>query len=184
MSLFSSSFLIIAISTVIYGLFFGINEFLFSHLNFSTGVNWIFLPAGMRLLLALIFSFEGAIGISIASVLISLFFYFQHDPITGIGAGVLGGLAPYLARYIVFKNLPITTQLDGLNASRLMSCMIIFSVISPLLHQFWFVSRGMHNNFFNHLFVMMVGDFTGTLIIVFFVKVCIYFLRAHSQPHK
>ena len=53
-----------------------LNELLFTRLEFARGINWIYLPAGMRLLCILLFAEAGAIGLLIASWLIC-FFYFK-----------------------------------------------------------------------------------------------------------
>ena len=40
-----------------------INELLFKRLEFAEGINWIYLPAGVRLLATLLFAEAGAIGL-------------------------------------------------------------------------------------------------------------------------
>jgi hypothetical protein len=40
-----------------------INDLLFAHLEFAPGINWIYLPAGVRLLATLMFGEAGAIGL-------------------------------------------------------------------------------------------------------------------------
>lgn len=172
---------LILISALLYAIFFGINSFLMESLTFSLGVNWIFLPAGLRLLLTLLFGMSGAIGISLTSILIALNFYFQHDLISGIGAGLLGGLAPYLAKLLVFKNMRLTSNLENLNGHKLLNCIFIYSLMSPMLHQTWFVVRGINDNFVEHVGVMFIGDLLGTLIIIYLAKLVIYTLKRRAQ---
>ena len=185
MQLFSPAVYIIFLSGLLYSIFFALNHLLFSWLDFSESVSWLFLPAGMRLLLTLVFSFNGALGISFASMLISWFFFFKGDPITGIGAGILGGLSPYLARYLIFRNLEISSRLDQLNGTKLLQCALIFSVTSPVLHQTWFYFRSLHQDFLNHLTVMIIGDLTGTLTVIYLIKFIVQFIKSHpTQPYK
>ena len=54
-----------------YTLLFYLSDWLTAFLEAAPGVNWIYLPAGLRLFLVLIFGLSGAIGISIASILIT-----------------------------------------------------------------------------------------------------------------
>ena len=56
----------VAGSAVLFLVVFIANEMVFNsaHFEFVRGVNWIYLPAGMRLLCTLLFGGEGAIGIS------------------------------------------------------------------------------------------------------------------------
>ena len=171
----------IFISALLYAALFGINAYLTSSLTFSLGVNWIFLPAGLRLLLTLLFGASGAIGISIASILISINFYFQHDLISGIGAGLMGGLAPFISRLFVFKNMNLTSNLDSLDGNKLLNCILIYSLISPLFHQIWFVMRGINGDFVEHLGVMFIGDLAGTLIIIYLAKIIIGQLKRRTK---
>jgi hypothetical protein len=102
-----------------------------------------------------------------------------------VGAGILSGLSPYLARYLIFKNLQISSRLDQLNGTKLLQCALIFSVTSPVLHQSWFFFRNHHQNFFNHLTVMIIGDLTGTLVVIYLLKFTMQFIRSRSsQPYK
>ncbi len=172
---------LIVISAMLYALFFGINSILMDSLTFSLGVNWIFLPAGLRLLLTLLFGMSAAIGISLISILIALNFYFQHDLISGIGAGFLGGLSPYLAKLFVFRNMGLTANLETLNGSKLLNCIFIYSLMSPLLHQTWFFIRGINDNFIEHVGVMFIGDLIGTLIIIYLAKLAIHSLKRRTK---
>lgn len=173
--------ILIVISALLYALAFGINSFLMDSLTFSVGVNWIFLPAGLRLLLTLLFGFSGAIGIALASVLIAINFYFQHDLISGIGAGLIGGLAPYFANLFVFKNMSLTSNLETLDGNKLLNCIFIYSLISPVLHQAWFYIRGINANFIEHVGVMFIGDLVGTLIIIYLAKLAIRSLKNQTK---
>ncbi len=161
--------LVIFCSAALYALFFALNSFLFQSLIFSSGVSWIFLPAGLRLVLTLLFGGKGAIGISITSILIGLLFYFS-DPVIAVGAGVLGGLAPYIARLTVFRDLNVMTNLSNLDGSKLLNCIFIYSLISPILHQAWFTLTMPDNYFLDNLGVMIIGDLIGTLLVVYLSK--------------
>jgi hypothetical protein len=91
-----------AISALAYAFLFFTNSWLTNDLVFSLGVNWIYLPAGLRLLLTLIFGLPAAIGIAIASFLISYYGEFPNDLTLCIGVGLVSGFAPYLARIFVY----------------------------------------------------------------------------------
>jgi hypothetical protein len=56
-----------AISAVLYSALFFFNDWITEALKYDLGVSWIYLPAGLRLLLILIFGLAGAIGIAAAS---------------------------------------------------------------------------------------------------------------------
>ena len=68
-----------AISAIVYTFLFYLNGWLTNSLVFGLGVNWIYLPAGLRLFLTLIFGLSGALGIAIASFLISYYGDFPRE---------------------------------------------------------------------------------------------------------
>lgn len=171
----------ILISALLYAITFGINSLLMSSLTFSPGVNWIFLPAGLRLLLTLLFGLSGAIGISLASTLIAINFYFQHDLLSGLGAGLLGGIAPYCARLFVFRNMDLTSNLETLDGHTLLNCIFIYSLMSPIFHQTWFFVRGINGDFIEHVGVMFIGDLVGTLIIIYLAKLTIRLIKNRKK---
>ena len=110
-----------AISAMAYTLLFYFNNWLTSDITFGLGVSWIYLPAGLRLFLTLIFGLPGALGIAIASFLISYYGDFPHDLILCIGTALISGFAPYLARFFVFNNLRLESDLSNLNFPKLIA---------------------------------------------------------------
>lgn len=181
MSMFRTIFnpVFIVISALLYALSFGINDYFFNYFSHSLGVSWIFLPAGLRLLLTLLFASSGAIGIAISSVIISIFFYFESLAL-GISAGITSGLAPYLARYLAFKDMGLTANLASLNGKRLLGCIFLYSLISPLMHQALFTLMHPENSFFDNLGVMIIGDLLGTIIVVYVAKLVIFKIKNRS----
>jgi hypothetical protein len=146
---------------------------LFHSATFSTGVNWIFLPAGLRLLLVLLFGLYGAIGVSIASVLIGWVDYFPEDHITALFSGLISGFSPFLARFIILNKTRLSDSLNNLGPKSLLICICIFAVISPIFHQILFYANGYTANFGASLFVMILGDLIGSLILVYLTKTLI-----------
>lgn len=167
---------LIIFSGVIYAITFGLNSYFLDSFAHSLGVSWIFLPAGLRLLLTLLFAESGAIGIALASVIISICFFFE-SLFLGITAGITSGLAPYVARYLAFKDMGLNAQLNTLDGSKLLSCVLIYSLICPLMHQILFTLATPDNLFFDNLGVMIIGDLLGTVIVIYSAKALIYFAK-------
>lgn len=159
--------------SVIYWGGFSLNTQLFQATNFSAGVNWIFLPAGLRLLLVLIFGIYGAVGVSIASILIGLSDFFPNDQLTAIFSGIISGFSPYLARLIILNQTRLSASLDNLGPKSLLICICIFAVISPLFHQILFYINGYTDNLGASLSVMIVGDLLGSFLVVYAAKLII-----------
>ena len=166
------------VSLVAYAALFYLNEWLTSQLVYGLGVNWIYLPAGLRLFLTLIFGLPGAIGIALSSFLISYFGEFPHDITTCLGVGLISGFAPYLARIFVLTNIRIESDLSDLSLPKLVACTLIYAFLSSGLHQWWFAIRGLdESGSFNHLLVMFVGDVFGTVLLVALIKYGLDLLR-------
>ncbi len=170
----------IACSTILYLGFFILNEAFFSELEFNIGVNWIFLPAGMRLLCTLLFGLEGAIGLFIAGLIVINFYFPSFDLITGIGAAFITAGAPYLV-YRLALSRGLSPSLEKITPKTLGILILIYAITSPLSHQLWFALRGFSPDFLSAFFAMFVGDLLGTLIIIYSIKLFLALLRMRQS---
>ena len=59
------------LSAALYMGFFYFNSYITASIEDAQGVNWTFIPAGLRIFLTLIFDFAGAAGLVLASLLIN-----------------------------------------------------------------------------------------------------------------
>lgn len=182
---FSSSsgwFFQLLLSALTYGILFYCNTAVASSLTFGTGVNWIYLPAGLRLFLTLIFGLSGAIGIAIASFLISYYGDFPKDLILCIGIGLISGFAPYLARVFILKNIQLDSDLSNLNIYKLGICILVYAFLSAGLHQWWFSTMGLNEaGTLDHFAVMVFGDVLGSLLLIAVVKSGMDLLKRFKQ---
>lgn len=159
------------VSVLAYSSLFYINAWLTTHLSYGLGVNWIYLPAGLRLFLTLIFGLSGALGIAIASFVICFSGQFPPELITCIGIGLISGFAPYLARLFVMSNISISSDLSNLSLQKLAICILIYAALSSGLHQWWFAVRELDEaGTLNHFLVMLTGDVLGTVAMIGLVK--------------
>ena len=159
------------ISAVTYTILFYINAWLMTNLAYGLGVNWIYLPAGLRLFLTLVFGLSGALGIAVASFLICYLGDFPPELITCIGVGLISGFAPYLARIFVVSNANISPDLSNLSLPKLALCILIYALLSAGLHQWWFAVRSLdETGSFNHFLVMLLGDVLGTVLLIALIK--------------
>ncbi len=167
------------VSAVAYTSLFYINAWLTAQLAYGFGVSWIYLPAGLRLFLTLIFGLSGALGIALASFLISYLGGFTHDITTCVGIGLISGFAPYLARIFVLSNVNISADLSNLSLPKLVICIVIFAALSAGLHQWWFAIRGLDGaGSMNHFLVMFLGDVIGTVLLIALIKYSLDLLRS------
>ncbi len=118
---------------------------------------------------------EGA-RISVASVAISYLYQFDGNLLTAVGAGFLSGFAPWLALLICIDKFKLDVNFSNLTATTLLRISVLFSVLSPVLHQLWYTSRGVTANFVSSTAVMVVGDLLGTVAVLYAAKAALALL--------
>jgi hypothetical protein len=169
MSQIRLTFWMAAATVVLFCSLIALNELLFTRLEFAPGINWIYLPAGMRLLCILLFAEAGAIGLLIASWLVCFFYFFPDDPIRSFVGGILAAAAPYLVYRVMLVSAGARTSLADLTPRRLLLYAVAFSIASPLLHHIWFAIQG-QTDLMHSFLIMAAGDLAGTLIVLYGAK--------------
>jgi len=166
---------------LINALLFYSNDWLTAFLEVAPGVNWIYLPAGLRLFLVLVFGLSGAIGISIASTLITFERDLDDDIISMIGIGLISGFSRYIARLVVVRNLKINAALSNLNIQMIAISVLVFALLSTGLHQLWFVLIGIPSGSLSNAIAMLVGDVLGALL---FISLCKFGIDLYKKLTK
>ncbi|MEO6921656.1 MAG: hypothetical protein ABI171_21825 [Collimonas sp.] len=168
--------LTITITVAVYTLVYTTNVWLFTHIEFNQGIAWIYLPAGIRLICTLLFAEAGVIGILIGSLLTSsIYALFPGDPVTTIGYSAISALAPYLSYRFTLREMRLQPSLSNLTTTNLLACILLYGLANPLLQLMWFVLRGVSYHFWSGLIVMSIGDLTGSLIVVYAIKLLLSF---------
>jgi hypothetical protein len=162
---------IVASTAVAYFVVFQFNSYLFSALEYVDGVCWIFLPSGLRLVFILLFVQWGALGIALASVTIGYFYDLDGTFVSIVGTGIISGFSPWLARLICMDRLNLDLDLNSLTARKLLKVSLLFAVLSSVLHQLWFTVLGDSKDFISNTAVMAIGDFVGTIAVLYAAKV-------------
>jgi hypothetical protein len=160
-----------AITSVVYLLMLALNEWLFTQSEFIRGVNWVYLPAGIRLLSTLLFGAAGALGIFIASLLASSFYYFPGDSISSIAGAVSSAMAPYIIyRFAVYRFNFQGGSLANLTSRRLLICCAGYALANVLLHHAWFLPLSRFPYPWQSMGVMFFGDMAGSLLVLYTIK--------------
>jgi len=167
----------ILISALLYSVLFFFNDWITETLKYDLGVSWIYLPAGLRLFLILIFGLAGAIGIAVASFAISYFGAFPADLLTCIGIGLISGFAPLFAKWVVVSNTYISNDLSNLSMQKILLCIVVYALMSSGFHQYWFVLRDLESGSPNHFLVMFAGDIAGSILLIALIKYGIDLMR-------
>jgi hypothetical protein len=164
---------------VIFVVMLAINEWLFTRFEFARGINWIYLPAGIRLLSTLLFGAAGAIGLLLVSWLVCFFYFFPDDLMRSFAGGILAALGPYLIYRAAQHTYGLHASLATLTPKRLLVLIVAYSVASPLLMHTWFALQG-KDAIVQGFLVMFIGDLSGTLLVIYTVKAALFFMP--SRP--
>lgn len=160
----------ILVSGLVYALAYALNEHLLAFTHYAQGVNWIYLPSGLRLTLVLVFGVPAALGIAGSTMLISTW---THDPtqwIEPVVTGLISGLAPWAALVASRRWLRLGRDLSGLRTSSLLALAVLFAVVSAGLHQVWYSWTQPPQDNLTNFVVMAAGDLVGTLIVLYLCK--------------
>jgi hypothetical protein len=167
----------VLISALLYSALFFFNDWLTETVKYDLGVSWIYLPAGLRLFLILIFGLSGAIGIAATSFAISYFGVFPPDLVTCIGIGLISGFAPLMAKWLIVSNTYISNDLSNLSLQKIILCIVVYALMSSGFHQYWFVLRDLESGSINHFLVMFIGDVVGSILLITLIKYGIDLMR-------
>ncbi len=171
----------IVVSTLSYLSLYTLNDWLFVSLEFHTGVHWIYLPAGLRLLCTLLMGAEGAIGLFLGSLLIRITTNSNLDSITLFEAAVISAGIPYVIyRTALFYGM--ASSLENLSVKSLFVLTFAYALATAFAHSILFRLLGVSENFMGTFTAMFVGDLSGTLIVIYFIKCCLLiFDRARKK---
>jgi hypothetical protein len=146
-----------------------INELVFIQLQQSNGINWVFIPAGIRLLSTLLFGLAGFEGLLLAGVYLNFFHFEFHSDFRAWSGALAGALGPYLAALLVKHWFDLEPRLKGLTAHRLLFTGVLCGLMSPVFHHtFMWVLTG-HVDW-PALGAMIIGDTIGILIVLCLAK--------------
>jgi len=146
-----------------------VNELLFIAFEQSNGINWVFLPAGIRLLSTLLFGIAGFEGLLLAGLYLNFHHFEFHDDFRAWSGALAGALAPYLT-YVFAKHwFNLGPRLSGLTPQRLLFTAVLCGLMSPIFHHaFAWVEKGSVD--WTGLIAMSVGDIIGILIVLYGAK--------------
>lgn len=146
-----------------------VNELAFGPLQHSNGINWVFIPAGIRLLATLLFGVAGFEGLLLASLYLDFYHFDFHNDFRAWSGALAGALGPYLAYLFAKHWFDLRPRLNGLTVPRLLFTGVLCGVMSPVFHHaFIWVQTGLVD--WPALVAMMTGDLAGIFIVLCMTK--------------
>lgn len=154
---------------LLFSLMLAANQWLFRWLQFTPGINFVYLPAGMRLLCTLLFAEAGAVGLLVVSWAASFLLFFPGQFERPFLGGILATVAPYGVYRLACWRYGLRASLANLTPARLLVLVFAYSLASPLLHHLYFAWKG-QGDLARGFLAMFIGDCTGTLLVIYGIK--------------
>ena len=152
-----------------------LNSVLMASTAVTTGIALVYLPAGFRLLIILLFGFWGALGIFLTNPILFID-YFGSASIAElvINAGI-AAFVPYIVVNICVRYFGISSSLTELKPIHLPVLALAVSLTTPLAFNNLFLLAGREppELFLTNFSAMAFGDFVGCLLVIGCVRLLI-----------
>ena len=165
--------LMVLLSALLFVGFYHLNAVLFSGpFEHAQGINWIFLPAGFRVLLVLVLGWPGALG-----VLGGTFWLDQErllEPggwFTVLVTGLASGFGPWLLKRWMEARGWLDAHLRAISAQRLLNFVLLYAALNSVSHQVirWSLLP-IDSKPWLDVWPMFVGDALGALLVLYSMK--------------
>lgn len=159
-----------ALSAILFYIFFQFSQWLAASMMHSDFISWLFLPAGLRVILPLVMGFSGALGIVLGSWAVGLS---EGQPWSWLllGNGLISGLTPWLILRWFMQGTDFRHSLPLMTPRRLMGFVLAYAVANALLHHlFWWSLAPSPLPDLQGLLPMAVGDTLGALVLLYLLK--------------
>ncbi len=165
-------FSLVAGVAVVWVALYKLNLWLFSDLQITGFISWIFLPAAIRVLAVMVAGWAGALGLFLGAVVTSAVFtdLMLLDVLT---ISALSALGPLAAVHLCTRWLSLPNDLSGLQRWQLLVFAVTGAVFNVLPHNLYFYLTGMSDNLWTGVIPMFVGDLIGTMSILYVASLSI-----------
>jgi hypothetical protein len=178
----SESALLILVSAVLYWAGFELQGWLFSFTEHIPGVNWFYLPSGLRVLLVMVAGAFGATGIFLATILIDLLHMPDIRGAMMLATALASGFGAWIALWVLRWKGVISAGLTGLTTVALLQFALLFSIFNALFHQtVWLISNRNGSLFMVDVWPMFVGDLLGATAFLYGLKLALRLKKARSS---
>jgi len=166
------------ISAALFVGFFRLNNLIFSALEHSQGVNWIFLPAGFRVLLVLGMGLPGCVGIFLGNLYLDQE-HLRHGHATlSLLTGVVSGFTPWVVMRVMNHWRMLSMELKNLNHQQLLNFTLYYAAANAIVHQMlWALLKVHDHQMWVELWPMFVGDLLGALLMLYAFKGLLHMIK-------
>jgi hypothetical protein len=155
----------------------------FDHLSETHYITWVFIPAGVRLVAALLMDGAAIFGLFIGAMITNAIFN-EISLSTSIMVSLISAINPYIAIQLSKYMLKVNDMLSHLKAKQLVTMSVISALFNTLSHNAYFYSHHLHKNILTDVLSMFVGDVLGCLILLYTLSLTIKWMRHTVQTNK
>ncbi len=145
---------------------FELNGWLFSSMQRTPFVSWIFLPAALRMLAVLSLGWAGALGLFAGAAITNASMWSQ-DWRHALVLSAVSALPVLLASEAVRRALALPSSLVGMRTLHLLWFSGAGAIASVTAHNVFFFITGHSESLVQHLLPMLVGDMLGMFIVLY-----------------
>ncbi|WP_347554044.1 hypothetical protein [Robbsia sp. KACC 23696] len=160
----------------------GLNVLTFEGLSAVPGSEWISLPAGTRLLIALVLGEAGLIGVMIGSWCIAFLIHGTAHPFRVFFCGIAAAVTSPLAMRLSGQHAKLANALEGLTPSGLLGLIVINAALGPVLRITLCIFSGDLDYLPSRLGLMFLGDLAGSLAVVYALKIMLHWVALPKPP--
>lgn len=158
-------------------------DWLFSWTEHVPGINWVYLPHGVRVMLVLLLGAAGALGFTLGAVIYTQLTGYgpTFDPSLDLALAVIPGLAAWLAVMLTFRQWPgrslqplASSSTHSMDGRRLLLLAFASAILNSTSHITTRYAFGNESHDWVDLWTaMFVGDLFGALFLLYTLKGCI-----------
>ena len=161
---------------------------LFAWLEWVPGINIVYFPHGLRMILVIVFAEAGAVGIVLGSMIGGMDLM-RTNPALGLADSLVAGTAVWLAARIVIKPSPKSSLLPqtaggiaAIDGRSLVLLAFASSVLNSLGHVLgWMLFDTEAKQLEVRFATMFTGDLLGAVILLYALRALILFIERNKR---
>jgi hypothetical protein len=172
--------LYVAVSAVAWSAFVPLYNLLFSWTEFIPGINWIYLPHGLRMILVLLFGIAGALGFTLGATLLRFTIMPEADIAWSLHwlLAVTPGLAAWSAVALILRDWPgrhlrsaLVPSMTTISGRSLLLIALASAMFNSSGHAaaWWLFGEDSLEPADRYL-SMFVGDLLGAILLLYILK--------------
>jgi hypothetical protein len=164
---------------------------LFAWSEWVPGINLVYFPHGLRMILVILFAEAGAVGIVLGSMVGGMDLM-RTNPALGLAHSLVAGAAVWLAARFVIKPSPKSSLLPqtaggiaAINGRSLILLAFVSSALNSLGHVLgWLLFDTEAKQLAVRFATMFTGDLLGAVILLYALRALILFIERKQTPRS